>query len=80
MKKLVLALSFVFVMGLVAVNAQTPVTKAVKKAPAKTEQTAKPAVAATAKPAVKPTEAAAPAAKPAVRAKKAKKVAEPVKK
>jgi len=36
MKKLVLALSFVFVLGLVAVNAQDK-KKEVKKAPAKTE-------------------------------------------
>lgn len=67
MKKLVVLLSFVFVLGLVAVNAQTPVKKEVKKAPAKTEQTA-----------VKP--AVAPAAKPAVKAKKTKKVVAPAKK
>ena len=39
MKKLVLALSFVFVLGLVAANAQdTKPAQAVKKAPAKTEK------------------------------------------
>ena len=70
MKKLVLALSFVFVLGLVAVNAQDK-KKEVKKAPAKTEAAA-PAAKASAAPAKA---AAAPAAdakkKPAVKAKKA---------
>lgn len=59
MKKLVLALSFLFVLGLVSVNAQDK-KKEVKKAPAKTE-TAAPAAATPA------------AAKPAVKAKKVKK-------
>ena len=62
MKKLIFALSFVFVLGLVSVNAQDK-KKEVKKAPAKTEVAA-PAAAA-----------AAPAAKPAVKAKKVAKVA-----
>jgi hypothetical protein len=39
MKKVVLLLSFIFVLGLVGVNAQD--TKAVKKEPVKTEQKAK---------------------------------------
>jgi hypothetical protein len=59
MKKLILALSFVFVLGLVSVNAQDK-KKEVKKAPAKTEVAAP---------------AAAPAAKPAAKAKKVTKVA-----
>ena len=42
MKKLVLILSFVFAIGLVAVNAQNTPKKVVKKAPAKTEVAAKP--------------------------------------
>ena len=68
MKKLVVLLSFVFVMGLISVSAQDK-KKEVKKAPAKTEQTA-----------VKPAEKAKPAkvaetAKPADKAKKTKKVA-----
>ena len=66
MKKLVLALSFLFVLGLVSVNAQDK-KKEVKKAPAKTEVAAP---AATAKPADKA------AVKPAVTAKKAKKTTE----
>ena len=61
MKKLVLALSFLFVLGLVSVNAQDK-KKEVKKAPAKTEVAA-------------PAAAATPAAKPAVKAKKVAKVA-----
>ncbi|MEI6678289.1 MAG: hypothetical protein WCL21_06760 [Mariniphaga sp.] len=66
MKKLVLALSFLFVLGLVSVNAQDK-KKEVKKAPAKTEKAAvKPAEKA------KPVEAVKPAAAPV---KKAKKVA-----
>ncbi len=72
MKKLVLALSFLFVLGLVSVNAQDK-KKEVKKAPAKTEAAAPAAKAATAP-------AATPAAKPAVKAKKVKKEAAPVKK
>ncbi len=40
MKKLVLLLSFVFVLGLVSVNAQDP-KKPATKTPAKTEQTTK---------------------------------------
>jgi len=61
MKKLIFALSFVFVLGLVSVNAQDK-KKEVKKAPVKTEVAAP---------------AAAPAAKPAkaVKAKKVAKVA-----
>ena len=73
MKKLVLALSFLFVLGLVSVNAQDK-KKEVKKAPAKTE-----VVAPKAKAAVAP--ATTPAAKPAVKApaktKKVKKVVAP---
>jgi len=69
MKKLILALSFVFALGLVSANAQDK-KKEVKKAPAKTEVAA-PAKAAPAK--------AAPA-KPAPKAKKVKKEAAPVKK
>ena len=61
MKKLIFALSFVFVLGLVSVNAQDK-KKEVKKAPAKTEVAA-------------PAAAATPAAKPAVKAKKVAKVA-----
>jgi len=64
MKKLVLALSFLFVLGLVSVNAQDK-KKEVKKAPAKTETVAP---------------AAKTASKPAVKAKKVKKEAAPVKK
>lgn len=77
MKKLVLALSFVFVLGLVAVNAQDK-KKEVKKAPAKTETPA----AATTKPVVKADAAAKPvAAKPAAKkATKVKKEVAPVKK
>jgi len=69
MKKLVLALSFLFVLGLVSVNAQDK-KKEVKKAPAKMEAAA-PAKAA-----------AAPAktVKPAVKAKKVKKEVAAVKK
>jgi hypothetical protein len=68
MKKLVLALSFLFALGLVSVNAQDK-KKEVKKAPVKTEAAAPAAKAAT------------PADKPAVKAKKAKKeTAAPVKK
>lgn len=58
MKKVVLALSFLFVLGLVSVNAQDK-KKEVKKAPAKTEVAApaktaeKPAKKADAKPAKK---------------------------
>jgi len=66
MKKLVLALSLLFVLGLVSVNAQDK-KKEVKKAPAKTEAAA---------PAATP---AKPAAK-APKAKKVKKEAAPVKK
>ena len=71
MKKLIFALSFVFVLGLVSVNAQDK-KKEVKKAPAKTE-TAAPAKAAP---------AATPAEKPAKAKKvaKVKKEAAPVKK
>ena len=68
MKKLVLALSFLFVLGLVSVNAQDK-KKEVKKAPAKTEVAAPAANAATAS-----------AAKPAVKGKKVKKTVAPVKK
>ena len=65
MKKLVLALSFLFVLGLVSVNAQDK-KKEVKKAPAKTEKAA-----------VKPADAVKPAAVKADAApvKKKKKVA-----
>jgi len=70
MKKLVLALSFLFVLGLVSVNAQDK-KKEVKKAPAKME------AAAPAKAAAAP---AATPAKPAVKAKKVKKEVAPVKK
>ncbi len=70
MKKLVLALSFLFVLGLVSVNAQDK-KKEVKKAPAKTEKAA-PAKAATA-PATTPV-------KPTVKGKKVKKEVAPVKK
>jgi len=51
MKKLVLLLSFVFVLGLISVNAQDT-KKDVKKAPAKTEKVA-PKPAEKAKPAAK---------------------------
>ena len=51
MKKLVLALSFVFVLGLVAVNAQD--AKPAAKAPAKTETPVAKKAAKKAKPAVK---------------------------
>jgi hypothetical protein len=51
MKKLVLALSFVFVFGLVAVNAQD--AKPVAKAPVKTETPAAKKAVKKAKPAVK---------------------------
>jgi len=74
MKKLVLALSFLFVLGLVSVNAQDK-KKEVKKAPAKTE-----VVAPKAKAAVAPATTAVKApAKKAVKApaKKVKKVAAP---
>ncbi len=67
MKKLVLLLSFVFVLGLISVSAQDK-KKEVKKAPAKTEKVAK-----------APEKAKAPAA-PAKAKKSAKKVAAPVKK
>lgn len=70
MKKLVLALSFLFVLGLVSVNAQDK-KKEVKKAPAKIE-TAAPAKAAAA-PASTPV-------KPAVKGKKVRKEVAPVKK
>ena len=69
MKKVVLALSFLFVLGLVSVNAQDK-KKEVKKAPAKTEVAApaktaeKPAKKADAKPAKKG------AVKPATEVKK----------
>ena len=43
MKKLVLLLSFVFALGLFSVSAQGAPKKEVKKTPAKTETTAKPA-------------------------------------
>jgi len=62
MKKLVLLLSFVFVLGLISVSAQDA-KKVVKKAPAKTEKAAKapekkaPAKAKPAKKAPKKTEA-----------------------
>ncbi len=62
MKKLVLLLSFVFVLGLISVSAQDA-KKTVKKAPAKTEKAAKapekkaPAKAKPAKKAPKKTEA-----------------------
>jgi len=72
MKKLVLALSFLFVLGLVSVNAQDK-KKEVKKAPAKTEVAAPAANAATAP-------ATTPAAKKAVKGKKVKKTVAPVKK
>ena len=70
MKKLVLALSFLFVLGLVSVNAQDK-KKEVKKAPAKTEVAAPAAKAAV-----------APVTKPATKAKakKVKKEVAPVKK
>ena len=70
MKKLVLALSFLFVLGLVSVNAQDK-KKEVKKAPAKTEVAAPAAKAAT---------TPATTAKPAVKGKKVKKTVAPVKK
>jgi len=53
MKKLVLLLSFVFVLGLISVNAQVAPKKVAVKAPAKTEA-AKPAVKPAVKGAVKP--------------------------
>jgi len=64
MKKLVLALSFLFVFGLVSVNAQDK-KKEVKKAPAKTEVAASTAKAAptTAKHAVKAKKVVAPVKK-----------------
>jgi len=74
MKKLVLALSLLFVLGLVSVNAQDK-KKEVKKAPAKTEVAA-PAAKAAVAPAATP---AKPAAK-ATKAKKVKKEVAPVKK
>jgi len=40
MKKLVLLLSFVFVLGLISVSAQATPKKIIKKAPAKTEKVA----------------------------------------
>jgi uncharacterized membrane protein (UPF0127 family) len=61
MKKLILALSFVFVLGLVAVNAQD--AKPVAKAPAKTETPAAKKAVKKAKPAAKKTAKAKPAAK-----------------
>ncbi len=42
MKKLVLILSFVFALGMIAVNAQDTPKKVIKKAPAKTEAVVKP--------------------------------------
>ena len=72
-KKLVLALSFLFVLGLVSVNAQDK-KKEVKKAPAKTEVAA-PAAKAAVAPAATP---AKPATK--AKAKKVKKEVAPVKK
>jgi len=74
MKKLVLALSFLFVLGLVSVNAQDK-KKEVKKAPAKTEV----AAPAAATPAATPAKPATKATK-ATKAKKVKKEAAPVKK
>jgi hypothetical protein len=65
MKKLVLALSFVFVLGLIAVNAQDQ-KKEVKKAPAKTEAPAAKPV----KKAVKAKKEAAPVKKEATPVKK----------
>ncbi|HZK96367.1 MAG TPA: hypothetical protein VFC67_19360 [Prolixibacteraceae bacterium] len=69
MKKLVLALSFLFVLGLVSVNAQDK-KKEVKKAPAKIE-TAAPAKAAAA--------TTKTPVKPAVKGKRVKKGAATVK-
>lgn len=66
MKKLVLALSFLFVLGLVSVNAQDK-KKEVKKAPAKTEVTAPVAKAAT-----------TPTKNKVVKGKKVKKTVAPV--
>ena len=74
MKKLVLALSLLFVLGLVSVNAQDK-KKEVKKAPAKTEV----AAPAAATPAATPAKPATKATK-ATKAKKVKKEAAPVKK
>ena len=68
MKKLVLLLSFVFVLGLISVSAQdAPTKKVIKKAPAKTEKVAP-------KPADK---AKAPATAPVKSKKKTKKVVAP---
>jgi len=71
MKKLILALSFVLVLGLVAANAQDK-KKEVKKAPAKTEVAA-PAAATT-------TPAKTVKAKKVTKVAKVKKEAAPVKK
>ena len=49
MKKLVILLSFVFVLGLISVSAQDAPKKVIKKAPAKTEAAANPAAKAPAK-------------------------------
>jgi len=68
MKKLVLLLSFVFVLGLISVSAQDA-KKVVKKAPAKTEKAAK-----------APEKAKTPEKAPAKAKKSPKKVAAPVKK
>ena len=70
MKKLVLALSFLFALGLVSVNAQEK-KKEVKKAPAKIETIAH--AKAVAAPAAAPV-------KPAVKGKKVKKEVAPAKK
>ncbi|HZK60422.1 MAG TPA: hypothetical protein VFC41_00010 [Anaerovoracaceae bacterium] len=69
MKKLVLALSFLFVLGLVSVNAQDK-KKEVKKAHAKTEVVASKSAKT----------ALTPVATPAVKGKKVKKGVAPVKK
>ena len=75
MKKLIFALSFVFVLGLVSVNAQDK-KKEVKKAPAKTEVAAP--AAAPAAPAAKPAKAVK--GKKVAKVAKVKKEAAPVKK
>ena len=74
MKKLVLALSFLFVLGLVSVNAQDK-KKEVKKAPAKTEVAAPAAKAAKAD-----TTKATKKATKATKVTKVKKEAAPAKK
>ena len=69
MKKLVLLLSFVFVLGLISVSAQDTPKKKIKNAPAKTEKVAP-----------KPDDKAKPDAKvPGKGKKKLKKVAAPAK-